>query len=90
MELNLTTALETTNCIATSDGADSQAGDSAMPFHVLPNNPLNPLQFPPNFFQVALICSNAPRQTACSVAQDVVYGFALSFVRASHCKSSLA
>jgi len=58
--------------------------DSAMPFHMLSNNPFNRLHFSLDLFQVLLVCHDAPRQTASSVSQDVVYVFAHTFVRVWH------
>lgn len=55
-----------------------------MPFHVLSNNPFNPLHFSLNLFQVVLVCYDAPHQTACSVPQDVVYVFAHALVQVCH------
>ena len=61
-----------------SSAASSGAGkthclliDSAMPFHMLSNDPFDPLHFSLNFFEV-LVCCDAPPQTVCPVAQDVV------------------
>jgi hypothetical protein len=55
-----------------------------MSFRMLPSNPLNRVHFPSNFFQLALVFYNALSQTSCSVPQDVVQAFSLSFVRACH------
>jgi len=67
-----------------SDYAGRQAEDSAMSFHMLRGNPLNPLHFPPNFLKMALVCQNALRQTARPVPPDVVYAFVLSLGQVYH------
>jgi hypothetical protein len=55
-----------------------------MPFHMLLNDPFDPLHFSLNLFEVVLVCCDAPPQTVCPVAQDVVYVFTRTFVRVCH------